>query len=90
MNAIHPDQVILFGSYAYGKPNEDSDVDILVIGRSSVRTVDRVRKLDSLFFDRTIPMDFIWLTPREITKRLSGFDPFLQEILSKGSILYEK
>src|SRR5262245_5321710 len=32
---FRPDKVILFGSYAYGTPHADSDVDILVIGRSS-------------------------------------------------------
>jgi uncharacterized protein len=28
---FHPDKIILFGSYAYGEPHPDSDVDILVI-----------------------------------------------------------
>ena len=28
---FQPDKIILFGSYAYGTPNEDSDVDLLVI-----------------------------------------------------------
>jgi predicted nucleotidyltransferase len=28
---FHPDKIILFGSYAYGTPHDDSDVDILVV-----------------------------------------------------------
>jgi predicted nucleotidyltransferase len=28
---LHPEQIILFGSYAYGEPTERSDVDLLIV-----------------------------------------------------------
>ena len=31
---FQPDKIVLFGSYPYGKPHEESDVDLLVIMRT--------------------------------------------------------
>jgi len=31
LKPLNPDKVILFGSYAYGTPNEDSDIDLYVV-----------------------------------------------------------
>ncbi|MFQ5628797.1 MAG: nucleotidyltransferase domain-containing protein [bacterium] len=31
VSELSPEKVILFGSYAYGKASEDSDIDLLVI-----------------------------------------------------------
>jgi predicted nucleotidyltransferase len=40
---FNPERIILFGSYAYGKPREDSDVDLLVVLRHE--TVDDLLRL---------------------------------------------
>ena len=85
---FHPQRVILFGSYAYGKPTEDSDVDLLV-----VMPFDRRKGRKSLEIRRRIPagfpLDLIVRTPEFIAQRLAWGDCFVQEILSKGKVLYE-
>jgi predicted nucleotidyltransferase len=88
VHAFRPKNIILFGSYAYGKPTTDSDLDLLIVMESRDRPAERIRKVSDLFDPRPLPMDFIVLTPGEMRQRLSGFDPFLEEVLAKGQMLY--
>ena len=88
VQAFRPKNIILFGSYAYGKPTSDSDLDLLIVMESRDRPAERIRKISDLFDPRPLPMDFIVLTPGEVRHRLSGFDPFLEEVLEKGQRLY--
>jgi predicted nucleotidyltransferase len=83
-----PDKIILFGSYAYGTPDEDSDVDLLVVmpARDERAQATRIR----LAVERCFPMDLIVRTPENLRRRLEEGDWFLREIVSKGKILYEK
>jgi predicted nucleotidyltransferase len=85
---FRPDKIILFGSYAYGQPHQDSDVDLLVI--MPVRN-----QLDQSFTIRgqlpaPFAMDLIVRTPKEMKWRLEQGESFLTEISSKGKVLYEK
>jgi len=86
---FHPEKVILFGSYAYGKPTIESDVDLLVIMESDDRPAKRSARVMSTCCPRHLGMDLIAITSEELEKRLAGFDPFLEEILNKGRVLYE-
>lgn len=88
VQAFRPKNVILFGSYAYGKPTSDSDLDLLIVMESRDRPAERIRKVSDLFDPRPLPMDFVVLTPGEVRRRLRGFDPFLEEVLEKGQMLY--
>ena len=88
VHAFRPKNIILFGSYAYGKPTSDSDLDLLIVMESRDRPAERIRKVSDLFDPRPLPMDFIVLIPVEMRQRLSGFDPFLEEVLAKGQMLY--
>ena len=85
---FHPDKIILFGSYAYGTPDQDSDVDLLVImpTRNERTQATRIR----LAVARCFPMDLIVRTPENLRWRLEEGDWFLREIVSKGKVLYEK
>lgn len=85
---FRPDKIILFGSYAYGRPHADSDVDILVVmpaGNQIDQAVRIDRKVDPPF-----ALDLIVRTPTNMAWRLSEGDSFLREIVSKGKVLYEK
>ena len=88
VQAFRPKSIILFGSYAYVRPTSDSDLDLLIVMESRDRPAERIRKVGDLFDPRPLPMDFIVLTPREVRRRLSGFDPFLDEVFEKGQTLY--
>ncbi len=83
-----PDKIILFGSYAYGTPHDDSDVDILVVmpARSQLSKAVRI----SVDCDPCFPLDIIVRTPENMRWRLEEGDSFLREIVSRGKVLYEK
>src|SRR5262245_66109971 len=83
---FQPEKIILFGSYAYGTPHADSDVDILVI-MPARNQIDQAVKI-SLAIDPPFPLDLIVRTPRNLEWRLKEGDSFLQEIVSNGKVLY--
>jgi predicted nucleotidyltransferase len=85
---FRPDKIILFGSYAYGTPHADSDVDILVVMPARNQIDQSVRI--SLDIDPPFPLDIIVRTPKNMKWRLEEGDSFLREIVSKGKVLYEK
>jgi predicted nucleotidyltransferase len=85
-----PQQVILFGSYAYGIPGPDSDIDLLIIKETSQRFIDRwvtVRRILTGTHP-SLPLETLVLTPEEIARRLAFGDQFIAEILDKGEVLY--
>ncbi|PIS28371.1 nucleotidyltransferase domain-containing protein [Candidatus Saganbacteria bacterium CG08_land_8_20_14_0_20_45_16] len=87
---VKPEKIILFGSYAYGKPGKDSDLDLFIVKKTKLRSKKRYGLVSDALFPRLIPMDFVIRTPGEIKSRLKNFDPFLQDIISNGKVLYEK
>jgi predicted nucleotidyltransferase len=85
---FRPDKIILFGSYAYGTPQADSDVDILVV-MPARNQIDKSVQIE-LACDPPFPLDIIVRTPKNMKWRLEEGDSFLTEIVSKGKVLYEK
>jgi uncharacterized protein len=83
-----PEKIILFGSHAYGTPHEDSDVDILVVmpTRNELGQAMQIR----LSVDYHFPLDLLVRTPKNLAWRLADGDWFLNEIVAKGEVLYEK
>ncbi len=84
---FQPDKIILFGSYAYGKPHEASDVDLLVIVQTR-NAIDQSIRI-SLAFDRLFSLDLIVRTPWQIERGMKDDNWFLREIIEKGKVLYE-
>jgi predicted nucleotidyltransferase len=89
VKTFQPERIILFGSHAYGKPGRDSDMDLLVIMDTEARPAERSTRIAQVCRPRYVAMDILVRTPEEIEKRLEGFDPFLEEILSRGRVLYD-
>ena len=89
VEAFRPKRIILFGSHAYGTPAQDSDVDLLVIMDTKARPAERSARITQVCRPRYLALDILVRTPKEIAKRLKGFDPFLEEILTRGKVLYE-
>lgn len=85
---FQPQKIILFGSYAYGQPRDDSDIDLLVIlpftEKKSQKSLEILNKVKPIF-----ALDLLVRTPSEIQQRLEWGDFLLQEIFEKGKILYE-
>lgn len=85
-----PEKIILFGSCAYGTPNRDSDIDLLIIKKTKKRPIDRRIKVRRLVSDphRRIPFEPLVLTPHEIENRIKIGDQFIKQIMEKGEVLY--
>ena len=93
VDKYHPDKIVLFGSYAYGTSDKDSDLDLLIIkDREKKRRVDRFVEVKRLIFnpETKIPVSPVVLTNDEAKERLDMGDDFLEEILTKGKVLYER
>src|SRR6266404_1831858 len=84
---FQPDKIILFGSYAYGKPHNESDVDLLVIMRTK-NAIDQAIRIKTAF-KRLFSLDLIVRTPWQIKRGLKDDNWFLREIIEKGKVLYE-
>lgn len=87
---LQPQKIVLFGSYGYGTPTEDSDVDLLVIMETSDRPADRYLAVSRLIRPRPFPLDILVKTPDEIARALEKGDYFIREIVTQGQILYER
>lgn len=84
-----PHKIILFGSWAWGKPKQDSDLDLLVIMDSDVARPDiRAMQVKRLLYDFHCPMDLLVYTPEEIEVCLQRGNLFIREILEEGRLLY--
>lgn len=85
-----PEKIILFGSYAWGKPHKDSDLDFFIIKKTSDPMLKRMVDVDRLFLRRDFAMDFLVYTPEQIKRRKKMEDAFVINILNKGKLLYAK
>lgn len=85
-----PTRILLFGSHAYGNPTQDSDLDLLIVKNTRLSFAKRARRVSQVIGRHVFPLDLIVLTPTEIRRRLKAFDPFLEEALTHGRVLYEK
>jgi len=86
---FRPQEVILFGSYAYGIPTRDSDVDLLVVmehEKSALKAALDIR----LTCPRQFPLDLIVRSPAYLRDRLAHHDSFHCEIFEKGERMYER
>ena len=86
---FHPDRIILFGSYAYGTPSPDSDVDLLVV-MPTRNQVEQAVRIDEAIEQRGFPLDLIVRTPKTLANRLRWGDSYLREIVARAKVLYEK
>ena len=88
-SAFNPEKIIIFGSYAYGRPTEKSDIDILVIMETTKREIERMVAVNKLLRDyhKKMDLDILVKTPAEIKHRLDIGDPFISKIISKGRVL---
>ena len=84
------EKIVLFGSYANGTPDRDSDVDLLVVMDSQEPMSQRIRRVTEVAKVRFLPMDIVVRTPAEIDERLAKGDFFIVDILSTGKVLYQR
>jgi len=85
---FRPQKIILFGSYAYGSPRPESDVDLLVVMKTSLREIQQGQQIRQ-FLNPLFGLDLVVYTPDNLARRIEWGDVFLREIVAKGKVLYE-
>lgn len=94
---LQPEKIILFGSYAYGEPHKDSDIDLLVVTNDDFLPQNYREKTDVYleFADaihelrKQIAIDLIVHTKPMHRKFIELGSMFSKEILQHGVVLYE-
>lgn len=88
---FHPDKIVLFGSYAYGKPRLGSDVDLLVVMpfegspfRQAAAILGHVVQTVGV-----LPLDLLVRTGQQVQERIQMGDNFMREIIERGRVMYE-
>lgn len=84
---FQPEKIILFGSYAYGTPHDESDVDLLVIMPTHDVVAQEIRI--GLELDRPFSHDIVVRTPQQVARGLKQNNWFLREVIAKGKVLYD-
>ena len=84
-----PQKIILFGLYARQQPRPESDVDLLVVMDTPLtETEQSVRILQAINYH--FGLDLLVRKPDSLSRRLKLGDPFLQEIVREGVVVYER
>ena len=85
---FQPEKIILFGSYAWGTPHEDSDVDLFSVKRTVRSTREVAREIDGSVFPRPFP---IVHTPEQVEEKINqDRNLFLEDIVRNGRVLYSQ
>lgn len=87
--AYEPEKIILFGSAARGDTDEYSDIDLIVIKDTDQRFIQRLVDAAS-FLSPYISVDVLVYTPAELKAMIEAENPFIQQALEEGKVLYEK
>jgi len=90
VSGYNPDKIILFGSYATGKPTEDSDLDLMVIKATDLPRPQRTVQVRKMLYGAMVPIDLIVYTPQEIAESKDNIFSFVSEVLNTGKTLYER
>jgi uncharacterized protein len=84
---FQPEKIILFGSYAYGRPHAESDVDLLVIMPAYDVVAQEIRI--GLALDRPFSHDIVVRTPQQVARGLKQNNWFMREVIEEGKVLYD-
>jgi len=85
-----PEQIILFGSHAYGRPSAWSDVDLLVVMDTPHGEMEAILDVAESLPDLEFGVDIIVRSRVVLEKRKKLGDWFLRRITKKGKVLYER
>jgi predicted nucleotidyltransferase len=86
---FQPEKIILFGSWAWGKPGPDSDVDLFVV-KDALNSRKLAGDIRGFLWGSLMPLDILVYKPDDIGKSLSKGNFFIRNIISQGKVLYER
>ena len=91
LNVINPLKIILFGSWAYGKPLKGSDLDIfVVVDDENTSRLKIASEIYGVLSDILISKDIIVATPHQIEDWKNVPQAFITTIVKKGKVIYER
>jgi len=91
VEGLHPEQIILFGSYAYGQPRAGSDVDmIIVVWESTEPPHRRDQKAYRCLRGVKVPIDLLVFTREELTRQATVATSLARRVMERGKVLYER
>jgi uncharacterized protein len=85
---FHPEKVILFGSYAYGTPDEDSDVDLLVVMETDENPLLTAARISGSV-EHLFPLDILVWPPNKLLESFKRGGNFATEVMTEGVVLYD-
>jgi predicted nucleotidyltransferase len=88
VSGFYPQKVILFGSYAYGTPTEDSDLDLLVVMEAEGRPLRATANIADAI-DHPLPLDILVFEPKQLQSALEREFTFVTEVMTRGIVLHE-
>jgi predicted nucleotidyltransferase len=86
--ALDPEQVIRFGSWARGTATRRSDIDLFILLETDQPLLKRIGQVLKLLWDAPCAVEAIVYTPAELARRCDL--PFMRQILQEGKVLYER
>ncbi len=87
---LNPERIILFGSYAYGNPSDDSDLDICVVEDNVESKIEEKTKIRSLLKDIRISKDIIVSYKEEFDFYKNEINSVFHDINTKGDLLWQR
>lgn len=88
--AFNPERIILFGSYAYGQPTPDSDMDLLIVMDTITPPHKRAVPVRKLLKHMGIAKDIIVKTPEEFERFKDIVGTIIYPAAHMGKVLYER
>lgn len=89
-HGFNPEQIILFGSYAEGTPNKDSDLDLLIIQETDLPRHRRGLDIRMSLIGTKVPMDIIVYTKSEFEAEKNEKYSFINSAIKTSKTLYER
>jgi predicted nucleotidyltransferase len=86
----HPDKIFLFGSYATGQANEDSDIDLLVVKDTLEPRHKRSIEIQRLLKGSKLPVDILVYTNDEFEREITINCSFVNAAIQGAKLLYER
>ncbi len=85
-----PDKIILFGSYATGNYNENSDIDLLIIKDTDTPRYKRGQTVRKFLYGAMVPLDIVVYTNSEVENSKNTKYSFIYEVFKTGKIIYDR
>ena len=88
IDAVHPLKIILFGSYARGKTDPDSDIDVLLVMPEGVHRRRTAQLLYRQIKGLEVPFDILVATPSDLEKHKDNIGLIYRTIILEGKEIY--